>query len=59
MIVIIIGTEQVSNANGASSNPPNGPTGDEFNAPLTVVAGNTYVILVDYYTNGSTGYYGI
>jgi large repetitive protein len=44
-----------SNANGASSNPPNGPTGAEFNAPLTVVAGNTYLILVDYYTLGAQG----
>jgi hypothetical protein len=42
-------------ANGASSNPPNGPSGGEYNAPLTVTAGNTYVILVDYFTGGATG----
>ena len=40
--------------NGASSNPPNGPSGGEYNAPVTVNAGSTYVIIVDYYTQAST-----
>lgn len=48
-----------ANANGSaagmSSNPPNGPSGGEYNAPYNVTAGNTYAILVDYYTGGSTG----
>ena len=40
---------------GVSSNPPNGPNTNEFNAPLNLIAGNTYAILIDYFTGGATG----
>jgi gliding motility-associated-like protein len=39
---------------GASAGMTN-PAGGEFNSPITVTAGNTYAIVVDYYTGGGAG----
>ncbi len=40
--------------NGAAAGMTN-PAGGEYNAPANIVAGNTYVILVDYFAGGGTG----
>ena len=40
--------------NGAPAGMTN-PAGGEFNAPVNIIAGNTYAIVVDYYSGGGTG----